>query len=162
MLQNSALAAQSRIPLASPAQALDLHGVQVLLVEDDAIVALDIADTLSAFGCGLCAVARSEGEAVRAAEADRPDLVIADVALRDGCGIAAVERIIRTRAVPYLFMTGDVTSVQERAPAAIVISKPFDVRTLLSAVRRALQRGVTPAEGGCMQALPAQQWSRRA
>jgi two-component system, response regulator PdtaR len=154
MLQHSPTTSRSTAAAGSAMQAFDLHGLQVLLLEDNAVVAMDIADTLAALGCALCGIARSESEAVKAAEMDQPDLIIADVNLQHGCGIAAVERIVKQRFVPHLFITGDVQTVLHRAPGAIAVAKPFEVRALIAAVRRALRGAPQPAEDRRARAFP--------
>jgi CheY-like chemotaxis protein len=81
------------------------HAPQVLVVEDELIIAWHLADALTSFGCAVCGTAATVREAVRLAAETRPDLVLMDVRLRDGTGLEAGERILAQRPVPIVFCT---------------------------------------------------------
>ena len=55
-----------------------LFRLRALIVEDEAIVAMEIQDQLEAFGWEVCGIAASGAEAIRLAAAKRPDLIILD------------------------------------------------------------------------------------
>jgi two-component SAPR family response regulator len=77
----------------------------VLIVEDDAIIALDFEDTLLGFGVKTV---RSCGSVVRALKliADRPpDFVLLDVALVSERSFAVAERL-QAMKIPFVFITG--------------------------------------------------------
>ena len=112
--------------------------LRILLVEDDPLLALDFADVLADMGHVVCAFAETQAAAVTAATDMKPDLMIVDVNLIDGNGIAAVEEILRSGHVPHLFMSGDVSTVHSRRPAAVAIQKPFRVAELAKCIQRAL------------------------
>jgi DNA-binding response OmpR family regulator len=64
----------------------------VVVVEDDQAVAAYLTDNLSADGFSVTG-ARGAGEAVRAIDVRGPDLVLLDLALPDGSGLAVLDRI---------------------------------------------------------------------
>ncbi|MHB8884841.1 MAG: response regulator [Methylovirgula sp.] len=110
---------------------------RVLVVEDDALVGMYLAELLIGMGYDICAIAATEAEAVTAAVRDRPDLMIVDARLREGSGIAAVAQILQNLPIPHVFVSGDIASVQEELPRAVVLRKPFRESELASAIQRA-------------------------
>jgi CheY-like chemotaxis protein len=112
--------------------------LRVLIVEDDALIGLYLAEMLGEMGYEVCAIAATEDDAVAAAVQHRPDLMIVDARLRNGSGVAAVERILRTTPLPHVFVSGDMLSVRAFRPGAVVIQKPFRESDLARAIQRAL------------------------
>jgi PAS domain S-box-containing protein len=95
------------------------HSRTILLVEDEAIIALKERKTLEAHGFTVT-VARTGEEAIQAVQADPSiDLVLMDIDLGPGIpGTEAARRILARRAVPIVFLTGHtekeyVESVEE-------------------------------------------------
>jgi two-component system, response regulator PdtaR len=117
---------------------------RVLIIEDNALNSVLLAEILAEMGHGVCAIVATEAEAIATALQHRPDLVIADVRLRSGSGIAAVEEILRGGPVPHIFMSGDPIDVRARLPAAIVIRKPYSQGSLAKSIERALA-GANPS-----------------
>jgi len=102
------------------------------------MIGMMIAETVAGMGHDVSAIAATEADAVAAVAQCRPELMIVDVRLRDGSGVAAVEEICRTSPVPHVFVTGDTSSVEALRPNAVVIQKPFRELDLASAIQRAL------------------------
>src|ERR1700720_3799518 len=98
-----------------------MKALRVLVIEDDALIALLLAELLASMGHDVCATAASEAEAVSAATRCDPDLMIVDAGLGRGSGVSAVEEILRTGPVAHVFVSGDVESVWRRRPDAIVV-----------------------------------------
>lgn len=119
--------------ISTPTKAL-----RVLVVEDDALIAMMYADLLTELGHIVCATVGSEADAVAAAACHKPDLIIADMGLRDGSGISAITEILRGGFIPHLFVTGDARAVQALRPAAVILEKPFNDPQLARAIQRAL------------------------
>jgi len=117
-----------------------MKALRILLIEDDAMIGMLIAEMLSEMGHDVCAVEATEAEAVTAAARYLPDLMIVDAQLRDGNGVSAVEEILRTGFVPHVFASGDTSSIQALRPDAVVIQKPFRESDLVRAMHRALDR----------------------
>ena len=86
----------------------------------------------------VCAIEATEADAVSAAHRCRPDLMIVDVWLGDGNGVSAIEEIRRTRLVPHLFVSADMSKVRGLRPDAVTLQKPFREADLAQAMRRAL------------------------
>lgn len=118
----------------------------ILIVEDD----LDVADMLTAYfrvqGYEVLTVNWGE-DAVRACQANTPDLVILDIRLPDIDGYEVARRLRtdrRTKEVPIIFLT-DRRSRADRLQglelgADDYVTKPFDVQELRLRVRNALRR----------------------
>ncbi|SDR54237.1 Response regulator receiver domain-containing protein [Rhizobiales bacterium GAS191] len=115
-----------------------MRALSVLVVEDDALIAMLFADVLAEMGHDVCAIEATEAGAVAAATRCRPDLMIVDARLAMGSGVSAVEAILRDGFVPHVFVSGDVMSVQALRPGAVVIQKPFREPDLVRAIQRAL------------------------
>lgn len=117
---------------------------KILIVEDEAIVAMEIQDLLETNGYAVAGIAVTGEDAVRKAINARPDLVLMDVTLRGGMtGIEAAERILDARIIPVLFLTAaadqaGILPLQDRTACGFV-SKPFEERGFLSEVRKLLQ-----------------------
>jgi CheY-like chemotaxis protein len=115
-----------------------MKALRVLVAEDDAIVGTLLGELLREMGHEVCAIEATEADAVSAAVRCRPDLMIIDVRLGDGSGISAVEEILRTGPVSYLFVSGDISSVQALRPGAVIIRKPYREPDLAQAIQRAI------------------------
>ena len=121
----------------------------VLVIEDDALIASLLAETVEALGHIVCGIAVTENEAVAFARQYQPDLLIVDAGLSEGNGITAVETILRTQLVPHLFVTGNGGEVKALHPTAVILEKPFFMPELIRAIERALS-----VSAGAGQAMP--------
>ena len=115
-----------------------MKALSVLVVEDDAVIGMLLAEMLAEMGHGTCAIAATEADAVAAAGRCRPDLMIVDARLGEGSGIAAVDEILRSGPVPYLFASGNAPRVLALRPDAVVLQKPFGEPDLALAIQRVL------------------------
>lgn len=118
-------------------------GPRVLVIEDDPIVSLGLEHLLGEAGYVVVATCARGEEAVAAAAAHAPDLVLADVKLRgemDGIGAAAAIR--QERDVRVVFVTAHTdTRTRERMLAvrpAGILAKPVADDALLRALAAAL------------------------
>lgn len=114
---------------------------RVLIIEDEAIIALDLAEMVQDLGHEVVAVARTRSEAVTAAEKLRPGLVLADIQLADGSsGIDAVRDILSMFRIPIIFITAFPQRLLtgERPEPAFLLTKPADPRTVKAAISQAL------------------------
>ena len=111
-----------------------MKALRVLVVEDDALIAMLLAELLAGMGHDVCATAATEAEAVSAASRYGPDLMIVDAGLGRGSGVSAVEEILRVKPVPHVFISGDVDRVRVRKPDAVVVRKPFREAELARAI----------------------------
>lgn len=117
---------------------------QVLVIEDEPIIALDIAGILKDMGHDVIGVAATSDQAIALAKARKPSLVLADVQLEDGStGIDAAARILEMLSVPVVFVTAypERLLTGERIEPAFLVAKPFEPQTLEVAVSQALLCG---------------------
>ena len=115
--------------------------VRVLVIEDEAIIALDVADIVRNAGHEVVGIAATEKAAVELARKHSPHLVLADIQLRGAdSGISAVNQIMGSMSVPVIFVTGfpERLLTGKRIEPAFVISKPFDPDLLRAAIAQAL------------------------
>jgi len=119
-----------------PAQGAGMHA---LIIEDEALIAMAIEDALR--GCGFTSfeVAVSAAAAVTAAARKCPDLITAEVELRQGCGITAVQLICSDQPIPVLFITGSPGEVRIRMPGHSLVEKPFRADHIMDATKLALE-----------------------
>ena len=114
---------------------------RVLIIEDEPMISMDLAGIVQELGHEVAAVARTRDEAVDAASAEQPGLVLADIQLADGSsGIDAVRDILAGFSVPVIFITAFPQRLLtgERPEPTFLLTKPFDPRTVKAAISQAL------------------------
>jgi len=111
-----------------------MKALRVLVIEDDALIAMLLAELLVGMGHEICATAATEVEAVLAAHRHKPDLMIVDAGLGRGSGLSAIDEILRAGPLAHVFISGDAERVRMRKPDAIVVRKPFRQRELVRAI----------------------------
>ena len=77
----------------------------VLIVEDDAIIALDFEDTILGFGVKTVRSCGSVARALKLIEERAPDFALLDIGLFSGNSFAVAERL-RAMNIPFVFITG--------------------------------------------------------
>lgn len=108
---------------------------RVLIVEDEIINAMALAEVIPGWGCVVVDMVASGEEAIRLAEAARPDVVLMDISIQGPTdGLRAAREIIDRLGIPVVFMTGfdDETTLQAAKalkPLAVLV-KPLDVNRL--------------------------------
>lgn len=112
-------------------------GLRILLVEDEAMVAMIIEDTLTDLGCEVVGPMSSLERALAAAQtAERIDGAFLDVNLR-GELVYPVADALLARGVPFAFVTGyGEKGVDARYRGAPVLTKPFMPETVEQLVTR--------------------------
>lgn len=116
-------------------------GIRVLVIEDEPIIALDVAEIVRNSGHQVVGIAATEKTAVELAKRHSPHLVLADVQLRGlDSGISAVSQIMTSMSVPVIFVTGypERLLTGEKVEPAFIISKPFNPDVLRAAIAQAL------------------------
>lgn len=114
---------------------------RILIIEDEAVIAMDLSDLVTAAGHSVCAVESTASGAVAAANRELPDLVLADIQLADGSsGIDAVKDILASFEVPVIFITAfpDRLLTGERPEPTFLITKPYSPDMVRAAVSQAL------------------------
>lgn len=119
--------------------------LRLLIVEDDYFTAMQNQAALEQMGYEVVGLAASFEEAVRLADAERPDLVIMDIRLagpKDG--VDAARAIMDRFAIPSLFVSAytDAATRSRAEPAQPLgwLTKPFTVDQLADSVRTAADR----------------------
>lgn len=113
----------------------------VLIIEDEPIIAMDIEALVEGLGHRVTGIARTHAEAVASVAAHRPGLVLADIQLADGSsGLDAVNEILTRIEVPVIFITAypERLLTGERPEPAFLITKPFSVDAVRAVISQAL------------------------
>ena len=114
---------------------------RVVVAEDEAIIRLDIVETLKESGFDVVGQAGDGAEAVRLALELKPDLVLMDIKMPGTDGLQAAE-VLAEHNLPVVLLTAfSSPDLVERASAAGVFSyvvKPFNPSNLIPALRIAL------------------------
>lgn len=113
----------------------------VLIIEDEPLIAIDIQMLVEELGHRVVHVARTHREAVEAAQNANPGLILADIQLADGSsGLEAVNQILDSLSVPVVFITAYPERFLTGTPPepAFLITKPFGVDSLKAVVSQAL------------------------
>jgi CheY-like chemotaxis protein/DNA-directed RNA polymerase specialized sigma24 family protein len=113
----------------------------VLIIEDEPIIAMDLETIVRDLGHNVTGVAVTRDEAVAQARATRPGLVLADIQLADdSSGIDAVKDILTDLQVPVIFITAfpERLLTGERPEPTFLITKPFQRSTVKTMIAQAL------------------------
>ena len=113
----------------------------VLIIEDEPVIAADIEGLVRELGHDVVDIAATRREAIEAAQRKRPGLVLADIQLADGSsGIDAVKDILARFDVPVIFITAfpERLLTGERPEPTFLITKPFQPETVKAAIGQAL------------------------
>jgi CheY-like chemotaxis protein len=113
----------------------------VLIIEDEPLIAMDLESLVRDLGHEVTAIATTHSEAVAAAQAQRPTLVLADIQLADdSSGIDAVKDILAKFSVPVIFITAfpERLLTGDRPEPAFLITKPFQRSSVKAAISQAL------------------------
>lgn len=114
-------------------------GLRVLVVEDEAIVAMLIEDMLTDMGHQVAAVAGRIEAALEAARTLELDVAILDVNL-NGVRSDAIAHALMERGVPVVFATGyGASGVPEEWRNHPTLQKPFQPEGLASAIEQAVK-----------------------
>ena len=123
---------------------------EVLIIEDEPLIALDVAELARSMGHTVRHIARTHREAIEAVAKHRPDLVLADIRLADGSsGLDAVQDILRSIDVPVIF----ITAHRERLLTGMLpeptylLEKPYRPEAMKALISQALFFHKAPREG---------------
>lgn len=113
--------------------------IKVLIVEDEAIIAEDLADILSSNAYKVCGIARTYPKAIELLDSEQPDIILLDIQLkgeRDGVDLARTIR--ESYHMPFIFVSSHsdsatVKRASEMNPYGYLV-KPFDDDDVLVAL----------------------------
>ena len=115
---------------------------KVMIIEDEAIIAMDIHSIVSEMGHEITGIARTRTAAVEMGVRDKPDLILADIQLADkSSGIDAVNDLLKQFGeMPVIFITAfpERLLTGERPEPAFLISKPYSEDEVRAAVSQAM------------------------
>jgi DNA-directed RNA polymerase specialized sigma24 family protein len=115
---------------------------QIMIIEDEAIIAADLQEIAIGLGHGVTGIARTRKEAVALGAAQRPDLILADIQLADNSsGIDAVNDLLASIGdIPVIFITAfpERLLTGDRPEPAFLISKPYKEEQVVSAISQAM------------------------
>ena len=117
---------------------------RAVVAEDEALIRMDVVETLREAGFDVVGEAGDGAEAVRLAVELRPDIVVMDVKMPVMDGITAAEQIAKEHTAPVVLLTAfSQTELVERARdagAMAYVVKPFTPADLIPAVEIAISR----------------------
>ncbi len=115
---------------------------KVMIIEDEALIALDLQTIVEDMGHEVAGVARTVDEAIALGPTANPDLILSDIQLADGsCGIDAVNALLGKLGVrPVIFITAfpERLLTGEKPEPALLISKPFRRAHVSSAISQGM------------------------
>ena len=120
-----------------------LEPLKILIVEDEALLAMELESLIEDAGHSVAGWATSSREARILVDTVGADLAFVDLNLGDGpTGLAVARYIAQTNASMVVFLTANASGLPETFEGAVgVISKPYTMNGLLAALRY-LQEGV--------------------
>lgn len=113
----------------------------VLIIEDEPLIAMDIETLVMALGHSVLGIARTRSEAESIVAERRPGLVLADIQLADGSsGLDAVADILASYEVPVIFITAypERLLTGQRPEPTFLIAKPFQPQHVRAVISQAL------------------------
>jgi len=133
-------------PVAHSEESIAPKRRRAVVAEDEALIRMDIVETLREGGYDVVGEGANGEEAVALATEHRPDVVVMDVKMPVMDGITAAEHIAKARLAPVVLLTAfSQTELVERARdagAMAYVVKPFTPADLLPAVEIAASRYV--------------------
>jgi DNA-directed RNA polymerase specialized sigma24 family protein/CheY-like chemotaxis protein len=114
---------------------------RIMIVEDDAIIAFDLEETVRQMGHIVCGTAATTQSAMDTAAEQHPTLALMDLRLAGGdSGITTAQMLRREKALPIIFVTafGDELSRRGLSHLGPVIRKPFSRTDIERAITQAV------------------------
>lgn len=114
--------------------------INVLIVEDEILIAVMLKDDLELNGFNISGVLTSGEEAEEKAVNENIDIILMDIRLSGEIdGIEAAEQILKVRQIPIIFLTGysieEYRKRIEKMKYAAFINKPVDIRKLVDIIK---------------------------
>lgn len=112
-----------------------------MIVEDQAILAMELELVLGDAGCDVVGCAMDRQSAFAIAERERPELALVDVNLLDGMtGPQIAKKLVEEHSAAVIFLTANPEQIPEGFAGALgAVCKPFDEETIRAAVAFAQQ-----------------------
>ena len=114
-------------------------GTRVLIVEDEAIIAMTAEDMVEEMGCVVAGTASSLPEALARVEAGGFDVALLDINLNGMESVDVARRLIE-RTCPFIFTTGyGISGPAAEFPDIPVVTKPYRAADLAGAINKAIK-----------------------
>ncbi|CAH1665209.1 Light-regulated signal transduction histidine kinase (Bacteriophytochrome) [Hyphomicrobiales bacterium] len=115
--------------------------VEVLVVEDQMLIAMDVENILDTHGVTNVVITSSSSEALAKLNGLTPDVAVLDVNLGEGTSIPVADELSR-RGIPFVFATGygDSAMIPAIFSDVPVVRKPYDGQVLVGAMRTVMAR----------------------
>ena len=118
---------------------------RILVVEDEIIIAMEIADRLKSMGYEVLRIVSNGKNAIEAAERDKPDLMLMDIMIQGNIdGIETATKIKAISDIPVIYLTANADeSTLERAKVSDAFGyliKPFEEKELNTSIEMALYK----------------------
>jgi len=119
-----------------------MSDVEILILEDEALIAMDIQMTLEDAGHNSISVCSSVDDAMILIEKDLPKVAVLDFNLGNGTTSVSVAEKLSENGVPFIFLSGYTEStvrIPDEFSSAGRLAKPFQSAELVSKVRSTLK-----------------------
>lgn len=114
-----------------------LAGKRILVLEDEALVAMMLQDMLLSLGAGVIGPVGTVESGLALAKKETIDAAVLDVNL-NGVRADPVAEVLGERGIPIVFATGYAAETIEPTGAAPILQKPYTEKKLAKALTRAL------------------------
>jgi DNA-binding response OmpR family regulator len=114
-----------------------LRGWNILVVEDDPLIAMDLEGMLEVAGATVIGPAYEVRDTLNLIENSPIGAAVLDYRLQNGTTLP-LARLLTERGIPFVFQTSDPLNAARDNPGATVIPKPFPSRRLISSLQALL------------------------
>ncbi|MEJ8310094.1 response regulator [Agrobacterium larrymoorei] len=109
--------------------------MRIIIVEDEALLALELESEVEAAGHSVVGVAADSASAIALIEKESADFAFVDIHLLDGPTGVDVGRFLASKKVPYVFVSGNIKRIPPDFAGAVgAIEKPYTVNGLQNAL----------------------------
>jgi CheY-like chemotaxis protein len=119
----------------------DRIATEVMIIEDEPMIAMDLESIVTGLGHQVTGIARTHSEAVALAKNKPPGLILADIQLADmSSGMDAVNELLQSFEFPVIFITAypERFLTGERPEPTFLITKPFPPAMVSAVISQAL------------------------
>ena len=105
---------------------LEFPPPRVLIVEDNSLIAMDLEDILSNYGCAIVGSTTTVEKALEALEREAIDVAVIDYLLEDG-DASPLAKVLNDKGIPFAMCTGaNESEISSLYPHTPILSKPFN------------------------------------
>ncbi|AMD57960.1 MULTISPECIES: response regulator [Agrobacterium] len=109
--------------------------MKILIVEDEALLAMELESEVEEAGHEIVGVAAESKQALSLIEKSSPQFAFVDIQLLDGPTGIDVGRHLASRSIPYVFVSGNLKRIPEDFAGALgAIEKPYTMNGLQNAL----------------------------